>query len=238
MAEEITISKKSLWKYATFVLLAVVAVGGILLLSGNNPTGGAVSGNADLTPFMSDSSLYPSIGPDDAPNVIIEFSDFQCPYCTLASGLPSWKSQYQSQYSDLIGVAQKAEDLANQGKVKFIYVSMSFLGQESVYAAEAALCANEQGKFWEMHDAILKASDGPSENTGKYSKANLETIANGVSGLDTAKFNSCLESDRTLGEVQTIASQAKAAGVTGTPTFYVNGVKMSASWSQISAALK
>jgi protein-disulfide isomerase len=190
---------------------------------------------ADVSAFTEDPALYPSLGPDNAQNVVIEFSDFQCPFCALASGLPSWVSQYQSQYSDLIGAAQKIENLAKQGKVKFIYVSMSFLGQESVYAAEAGLCANEQGKFWEMHDALFTAQT-EGENTGKFNKDKLEIIASGISGLNQAQFKTCLEGDKYLSDVQIISSEAGSIA-SGTPTFYVNGQQVSASWTALQSAL-
>ncbi|MDO8467381.1 MAG: thioredoxin domain-containing protein [Nanoarchaeota archaeon] len=245
--ETVTLEKSTLWMISTFVLLVLFA--GFLIFSytgkssTGNATAGADTGNGgtgaqtygDLSVF-NDASLFPSLG--SGSTTVIEFSDFQCPYCALASGLPVWTSQSQfSQYADLIGSAGKVEDLASQGKLKFIYVSMSFLGQESVYSAQAGLCANEQDKFWEMHDAIFRTSDAPSENTGKYSKANLEIIAKGISGIDTAKFNTCLESDKYASAVQQISQAASGAGVQGTPTFFVNGKQVSASWNALSAAI-
>ncbi len=205
--------------------------------SSGTGSGSSNSGPSDLSTFTSNPSLYPSLGPDDATNVVVEFSDFQCPFCAMASGLPTWVSdaQYQSQYGDLIGSAQKVQKMAKEGKIKFVYVSMSFLGEESVYAAEAGLCANEQVKFWEMHDAIFTAHDS-KENNGKYSKDKLKIIAAKISGLDKNKFNSCLDNDKTLSDAQTVSSQASSAA-TGTPTIYVNGLKVSPDWASIQAAL-
>ena len=246
MSEEIKIKKSDLWKYSTVILLVVIIVGGILVFSGKGSTnngntgasnGGTGSATVDVSGFLSDTSLYPSLGPNSAKHVVVEFADFQCPYCALASGLPAWSSRYASQYGDLVDAAGKIEDMARSGNVEFVYVPMSFLGQESVYAAQAALCANQQGKFWEMHDAIFKASDGPSEDTGKYTKANLTIIAQGVGGLDMQKFNDCLNSDKTLSDVQKVASAASSSGVTGTPSFFVDGKQVSASWTAISSAL-
>ncbi len=246
MSEEdtIKIKKSSIWKYTTILLLVVVIVGGFIAFTGksvsqNTANTGSNNGNtaaADVSVFTKNPDLFPSLGPDNAQHTVIEFADFQCPYCALASGFPSWTSQYASQYSDLIGAAGKAEDLAKQGQIKFVYVPMSFLGQESVYAAQAAYCAENQGKFWEMHDAIFAASDGPSEETGKYSIANLKIIAQGISGLDTSKFNNCLDNNDTLQAVQQAASYASQA-VSGTPAFFVDGKQVSASWSAISAAI-
>ena len=237
--KSITIKKSDLWKYSTFVL---IVIGSIFLFTGksgttpNSGTGNAA--NVDASIFEKNPSLFPSLGPDDASAVVVEFADFQCPYCALASGFPSWSSQYVSQYGDLIDSAGKAEDLAKQGQIKFIYVPLSFLGQESVNAAQAGYCAQEQGKFWEMHDEIFKASDGPSENTGKYSIDNLKKIAQGISGMDTTKFNSCLDSGKYASAVQQATALVQNAGFQiSTPQFWVNGNQVSASWSSIEAAI-
>ena len=240
-SDTIKINKSSLWKVATFVLVIALVVVLIVTLGNGNgkTTGNAVQANqaqeVNLDVFVENPDLFPSLGPDNAENVVIEFSDFQCPYCALASGLPEFANQYATQYADLIGSAEKIQEMAANGELKFVYVPMSFLGQESVYAAQAGLCANEQGKFWEMHDAIFENHDG-KENNGKYSKENLKILANSISGLDTTEFNDCLDNDKTLSDVQKAAATAGQI-VSGTPTFYVNGVKMSASWNSISAAL-
>lgn len=261
MAEEektLKIKTSSIWKFSV-VILAILLVASVLTggFGLKGATGSAVNnGNTqatgttqqpavvDLSTFASNSDLFPSVGPDTAKNVVVEFADFQCPYCALASGLPSWATQYASQYGSLIGVAGSAEDAAQQGQIKFVFATMNFLdnaqsqyGTESTYAAEAGFCANDQGKFWEMHDEIYKASTGPQEDTGKYIKANLEKLAQNIQGLDQAKFKTCLENDTDLSKVQQAATAASQV-VQGTPTFFVNGQQVSPSWSAIQAALK
>ena len=239
----ITIKKDDLWKYSTFVLIAVVVIGALLMISGggNTGTGSAVgpvdNGPADMSAFLSNIDIYPSLGPIDAENVVVEFSDFQCPFCTLVTGLPDWTADFQSQYGPLIGVAKEVEDMARAGDIRFIYVPWSFLGEESENAAQAALCANEQGKFWEMHDAIFLASDGPEEHTGKYAIDKLKIIARGVTNLDMTTFNSCLDGGEYTSALSRISSDVRAVGVTGTPTFFVNGEKVSPSLAEIKAAL-
>lgn len=237
----ITIRKDTLWKYSTIVLgVILILVVAFAILPGKSSTGNAVNTGAqgaaaDLSVFLENPSLYPSLGPENAKNVVIEFSDFQCPYCALASGLPSWTAQYSAQYGDLIGSAAKVQAMAEAGDLRFIYVSMSFLGAESVLTAQAGLCANDQGLFWEMHDAIFITHDG-TENEGVFTNDVLKSLASGIDGMDKAKFNNCLDSGGHKADVQTIASQASTAA-TGTPTFYVNGQKLSGSWTQLSAAL-
>jgi len=262
-AKTITIKKDALWKGAVFVLLAALVVSmftggfgiggtGKVVANTNNNANSGSGANAygytnpqgpstiDMSTFR-DSSLFPSLGPSDAKYTVVEFADFQCPYCALASGLPNWTSKYTSQYGDLIGIAKNIENLAEQGKVRFIFVTMNFLDHgnigESNWAAEAAYCAEDQGKFWQMHDAIYAASTGPTEDDGKYSKANLKKIAATISGLDTSKFNSCLDNDTKLSMVSQAAQAAAGAGVSGTPMFFVNGNYVPTSKSTIMSVI-
>lgn len=245
MSDEITfkLKKSDMWKYSTFVLLAVIVVFGIVSLTGNSNTQynagtGAVAsaGTGDFS-FAEDSSLYAYVGPENADITVIEFFDFQCPYCALAAGLSPEAQPYATQYADLFGVEQKVRELAEDGKIKLVFGIYSFLGPESVYAAEASLCANEQGKYVDMYDAIFEAHN-MQENDGKYSKENLKIMAGSISGLSTSSFNDCLDSGKYTNAVQTMASSASAAGVSGTPTFVVNGQVVSGSWAQISSVLK
>jgi len=245
MSEEatLTIRKDALWRYSTFLLLATLVVGAFFVFTADKSvTGqvaiannGGVSAGADLMKAIKDNpDLFPSIGPENAEITVTEFMDFQCPYCGIASGLIPWGDQYKAQYSDLYGSAQKTKELAKKGKIKFVVGIMSFLGQESVYAAQAGYCANEQGKFFEMEDLIYSAQT-QGENTGKFNKDELEIVANNVKGLNQAEFKDCLENDKTLKLVQQSASLASQFA-SGTPTFYVGNQKVQASWTAIQSA--
>jgi protein-disulfide isomerase len=94
---------------------------------------------------------------------------------------------------------------------------------ESHWAAEAAECANLQGKFWEMHDKLFSVWRG--ENVGTYTKPNLKQYAAQI-GLDTGQFNQCLDTDQTMSTVQADIGEATRLGVQGTPTFFVNGSQL------------
>ena len=257
MSEEtIKIKKSDLWKYATFLLIAIVVVGGILVFthksnSNTQANNGATNGGTakvDLSPILNNPNLFPSIGPTDAKNVVIEVADFQCIWCALASGFPSWANvnttssgaqQMISRSGDMVGSIGKVEQLAEQGKLRFIYVPVSFFGQESTYAAEAGYCALKQGKFWEMHDVIYQnAGSDPAENTGKYKPQELIAMAKTINGLDIQSFTDCFNSNSTLNELQQSMNAAKSAGVQGTPTVYVNGKQISPTWTNIQAALQ
>ena len=108
----------------------------------------------------------------------------------------------------------------DSGKVNLVYKHSAFLGQESVWAAQAAECAADQGKFWEYHDLLFEKQDG--ENVGTYTKENLLSYAKEL-GLDTAKFEPCVKNDETLQRVVTDTNEGRQVGVTGTPTFFING---------------
>jgi len=242
-SETLKIKKSDLWKYSTFILAAVLIVGAIVFFTGNNNTGTGTGGTGNVVQntedfsFADDSTLYPFVGPKDAKVTVIAFYDFQCPWCAIASGLPSFAQQYASQYADVFGIDKKLKQLAESGKIKLVFGTMSFLGSESGYAAEAFLSANEQGKAIEMYELIFSAHNG-KENNGQFSKDNLKKIAQKIDGLDQAKFADSLDSGKYASKVSILSSNANGAGVTGTPTFVINGQATSASWTKMSTQLQ
>ena len=108
----------------------------------------------------------------------------------------------------------------DSGKVNLVYKHSAFLGQESVWAAQAAECAADQGKFWEYHDLLFDKQNG--ENVGTFTKEKLLGYAKDL-GLDMAKFEPCLKNDETLQRVAADTDEGRKVGVTGTPTFFING---------------
>lgn len=146
----------------------------------------------------------PVKGSNDAPVTIIEFSDFECPFC----------ERFYTQTLPLID-----SDYIQTGKVKFVYrdFPLSF-HRNATKAAEAADCANEQGKFWEYHDKIY-------ENQNDIGIASLKQYAVDL-GLDAQAFNTCLDSGKMTQEVQKDAQDGRAYGVQGTPTFFINGIRL------------
>ena len=89
-----------------------------------------------------------------------------------------------------------------------------------MWAAQAAECAADQGKFWEYHDLLFDKQNG--ENVGTFTKENLLSYAKEL-GLDMAKFEPCLKNDETLQRVVADTNEGRQVGVTGTPTFFING---------------
>lgn len=147
----------------------------------------------------------PSLGNPAAPVTIVEFGDFQCPFCGRF---------FQTTEKQII------EQYVKSGKARFVYRNFAFLGEESEWAAVAAQCANEQGKFWQYHDYLFSHQQG--ENQGAFSKENLKAFARAV-GLAGSRFDSCLDSDKYLEAVRRDTEEGRGAGVNGTPGTFVNG---------------
>lgn len=140
----------------------------------------------------------PARGPAGAPIEIIEFSDFQCPYCLRAH--PTVQ-QVLSTYGDKVRLVYRHYPLPNHPNAR--------------PAAEASACADEQGKFWQYHDRLF-------ENQSKLTDADLKQHATSV-GLDAATFNACVDSHRFASDVEDDMEAGEAAGVSGTPAFFING---------------
>lgn len=139
----------------------------------------------------------PPLGPADAKVTIVEFSDYECPFCKRAEASVE---QVKAAYGDKIRIAYRNYPLP--------------FHQNARPAAQAALCANEQGKFWAMHDKLMSAKD--------LSAANLQQIATDV-GLDRKKFDDCVAAERGKEMIEADLAAGQAAGVNGTPAFFING---------------
>ncbi len=169
---------------------------------------------------------FPVKGDPNAKVTIVEFADFQCPFC-------------EKFYTDT--ESQILKNYVDTGKAKFAFRHYAFLGQESTWAAEAAECANEQNKFWDYHD-YLYTHQG-QENSGAFSKDKLEGFAASL-GLNTDQFKNCLETDKYAQKVKDDMADGQKAGVNGTPATFVNGTLISgaqpysAFQTAIDAALK
>ncbi|MBX7099461.1 MAG: thioredoxin domain-containing protein [Myxococcaceae bacterium] len=144
----------------------------------------------------------PSRGPADAKVTIVEFSDFQCPFC--------------SRVHDTVEKVMETYP----GKVKLVFrqFPLSF-HDKAPKAAEAALCAHEQGQFWKYHDVLFK-------NQSKLAPDDLKAHAKEL-GLDEAKFASCLESGKSKSVIDEDMAAGSKVGVTGTPAFFINGIMLS-----------
>ncbi|MDD5341926.1 MAG: DsbA family protein [Patescibacteria group bacterium] len=141
----------------------------------------------------------PGFGSTKAKVEIVEFVDFQCPFSGEA--FPTVRKM-MSEYGD---------------RIYFVYRDYpgTDIHPDAERAAEAAACANEQDKFWEFHDRLF-------QNQAKLAAVDLEYYAL-QSGLDTDRFKKCLESDKYAADIEEDVEAGLAIGVTGTPTFVING---------------
>ena len=147
-----------------------------------------------------------TMGDPKASVKIIEYADFQCPYC-----LRYW------QETEL----QIINTYVVTGKVHYDYRSVgAFIGPDSASAAEAAYCAGDQDKFWEYHDTLY--SNWTGENVGDFAQDKLRQYAAAV-GLDPSKFDDCLNRGLHISQVQQDVTNSKEDGVRATPSFLING---------------
>jgi len=149
-----------------------------------------------------------TLGSPDAPLTIVEYSDFQCPFCRKAG---------------LEKVTQIEADYIVSGKAKLIFKHFPIEGRESPGAAEATECAAEQNAFWEYHDMLYLNRRGV--DVGTFMPDNLKLFAREL-GLDTEKFNACLDEGKYRDKVVADYQEAHLREVPGTPTFFVGQTRV------------
>ncbi len=161
------------------------------------------------------------MGSADAPVTVIEYGDYQCPFCT----------RYFSQVEPAV-----ISNYVNTGKIKFVFRDFPFLDRfaglpaganESHAAGAAAECAKDQGKFWQYHDALYAAkigdeTAGGGENDGFYNNALFLKLAGQV-GMNATTFGSCITTGKYASTTEEDYANAAAAGVNSTPMTFVNG---------------
>jgi protein-disulfide isomerase len=142
-----------------------------------------------------------SIGPKDAPITLVEFSDFQCPFCQR------WHEEVYNQLMD-----------AYPGKIRLVYrnLPLTQIHPQSMNSAEAAMCAGEQNAYWEYHDKLFKNSQVLSDDI-------YASIASEL-GLDTTAFATCMTGHKYQPDIQSDMQFAIDLGVQSTPTFFINGL--------------
>ena len=141
----------------------------------------------------------PSVGPADAPVTIVEFSDFQCSFCAaLQPALDRVKTEY-----------------AGRVRLVFRHFPLTGIHPDAWRAAEAAACAGEQGRFWDLHALLFREQAALSAGDLRQKAARL--------GMDTAAFGACLDGRRYHDAVHADVDAGIKAGVEGTPTLFING---------------
>ncbi len=144
---------------------------------------------------------YPSIGPEDAPITIVEFSDYECPFCQ------KWHDQVYKQIM-----------AAYPGKIRFVYrnLPLTQLHPQAMSAAEASLCAGDQNAFWKYHEKIFENANALNDDLYATLAADL--------GLNTTTFETCMNNRKHKAAVEADMQFAIDMGVQSTPTFFINGL--------------
>jgi protein-disulfide isomerase len=138
-------------------------------------------------------------GPRDAPYELVMYGDFQCPYCTAAQSI----------------LRRVRDRLEGRLRFAFRHFPLTEIHPDAWRAAEAAEAAAAQGSFWEMHDALYA-------NGGRFGESDLAALADRI-GLDVERFRAELAAGAYTARVQRDLDSGRAAGVAGTPAFFVNG---------------
>lgn len=200
---------KDMKRLLLWLLVALVVIGSILLLIFSQP-------GATTTPIQESQKLTKTVTADDwirgnkdAKTTLVEYSDFQCPACGF------WEPEIQKLMKEL------------DGKIRLVYRNYPLvnLHQNAMVAAEAAEAAGVQGKFWEMHDQLFaKQSEWSNQAPDKV----VQTFADyaGKLNLDVKKFQADLTSDTVKKSVSDDQADALASNLSGTPSFFVNGLKV------------
>ncbi len=179
-----------------------------------NTSGGGWGNNSTMMKgenmMMSNSKIDMSMaspvrGSADAKVTIVEFGDYQCPKCDqwFKNEEPTIKTNY-----------------IDTNKANLYFMDFPFLGADSPIAAQAAYCANDQGKYWRYHDYLYQNQGGIQ--SGWASASNLKSAA-ATMGLDTSQFNSCLDSGKYADRVSHNKAVGTSLGVQGTPAFFIIG---------------
>jgi len=201
-------SKKSSSNSALYVLIAVVAIGGIAALtyysSRSTAQPGASQFDSTLAPVVSSGYV---LGSPSAPLEVTEFGDFECPQCSHFAVMtePDVRTR-----------------LVNTGKIRWRYIDFPLPMHGNTWnASRAAACADEQGKFWQMHDLLFETQDKwNSETTSKPDKY-FEGLAEQL-GLQMPQYNQCVSSKKYQAKIQAHLKLAEDAQIGGTPTFIIN----------------
>jgi len=168
--------------------------------------------NGELTPPVSASDH--AAGPDDAPVTLVEYGDYECPYCGMAHPI----------------VKRAQRELGNRLRFVFRNFPLAESHPHARLAAQAAEAAAAQGKFWEMHDMLFEHQDAlEAEDILGYAKS---------LALDTAQFARDLEAGTYAKRVRDDFRSGVRSGVNGTPTFFVNGNRYDGSWANEEAFIR
>jgi protein-disulfide isomerase len=202
--KKIKSSGSSKTKFVILGVIAAIIIGGISFVA-MNPDSLTVD-NSKTSVSLDTQNGSPVLGSPDAPVTIVEFGDYQCPFCQR------WNTNTKPPI---------VENFIETGKAKLVFVDLAIIGRDSQKAHAGSYCADEQGLYWEYHD-FLYANQG-HENSGWVNSNNLKSLVSGIDGLDTDSFAQCLDSGKYEQRVRDNTNIAKKAGARSTPSFIIIG---------------
>ncbi len=195
------------------ILIAAVIIAGTLLMTRGGAGGLAkIADNTPPKPVKIEITDQDHIlGNKDAKVTIVEFSDFQCPFCR--SFFEGAFAQVKTEYID-----------TGKARLVFRHFPLDFhpLAKPSAIAVE---CAAEQGKFWEMHDKIFQEQAKKGTGTVQYTTSDLKRWAANIK-LNASQFNQCFESGKYTSHIDNDLAYASSINVSGTPSFFINGTQL------------
>jgi protein-disulfide isomerase len=151
-----------------------------------------------------------TLGKQDAAVAVVEFADFQCPFC---------KRHFDDSFTQI------KQEYVDSGKIKYVYKNYPLeMHPNAQPAANAAECANEQGKFWEYHDKLFATQTEWEGQESANATATFKQYAADL-GLNAAQFNSCLDSDKYQSQIDKETQEGSSYGVSGTPAFFIGNDK-------------
>lgn len=162
----------------------------------------------------------PTLGPENASIKVVEYSEFQCPYCSAVVGNnPKVINQLKMSNPEWEAPVPRLKELAKEGKIQFVFKHFPMpYHSNAKLAAEASMAAHAQGKFWEYHDEVFKFQ-------GNFDKEDLVGLAEDI-GLNVSKFKKELNGHVYREAVERDMTEGKDRGVSATPTFFINGEKI------------
>ncbi len=200
-------------KHLTFIaiIIAGLIIGGAILISGEPLTyedpieeeQERAESEEEISMDQIELDEYPSLGDPDAPVVMVEYSDYACPFCArfFEETLPDIKENY-----------------IDTDRVRFVYKDLIVVGGGK--AAEAAHCAGEQDAYWEYHDLLFENLE---QDRGNWADADIHVGYAEELGLDSQELVECFEEERYAERVQRSTEEAVGLDITGTPGFVING---------------
>ena len=192
-------------KFILLGIIGAVIIGGIAFAA-MNPESLTVDTSQNNQLSLDTQNGSPVLGSSSAPVTIVEFGDYQCPFCQR------WNVNTKPPI---------VENFIETGKAKLVYVDLAIIGRDSLKAHAGSYCADEQGLYWEYHD-FMYANQG-HENDGWANSNNLKSLVSGINGLDTDLFAQCLDSGKYEQRVKDNTNIAKNAGARSTPSFIIIG---------------